>query len=307
MNRRIRRSVLEGVLPVGIDVLKSKSAQLSYLTEENLTMDPELASNNSVVVGQQVRIKVKNSTSKYGLFTVDRFYQDGTDDNDVRMRLSARQRLDQSDSFDAYIEGCDQVALHNKTETWLNSNNEFGEFLDETSSCQTAFLVLAPHGGVIESFTDDQARRVYDELVNNQSKDCSAWYCIGHQDNIGAFDAWHITSTKLAERSFPYLKDVSGRTFSYAVSFHGYSEEDVGIGGLASSDLKNEVKAAIEGIPGFNYDVVVLSSGDYSGTDPNNIVNRYSSNGIQIEQPYSARSNYWQDIADAVAGVLASQ
>jgi phage replication-related protein YjqB (UPF0714/DUF867 family) len=290
-----------------IDVLKAKSSQ-SYLIGygERISMDPDLASAEGVVEGQQVRITRQSATTKYGIYTVYEFYEDGSDNDDVRMALAGRQRLDTSDSFAGYLDGQTSVVVHGETDAWLQSNNEFGEFLDETSSSQTDVLILAPHGGYIESYTDEEASRVQTNL-DNESKDASAWYCIGYQSAIGAFDAWHITSTEISEESFPYLDDVSARTFDYAVSFHGYSGSDVLVGGGASSALKTEIKEAIEAIDGFSYDVSVVTSGEYAGTDPDNIVNRYSDEGVQIEQPYGARSGYWQDIADAVSDVLSSK
>lgn len=296
-------------MPVQIDVLKAKSEMLSYLTSENCTMDPELASNNSVVVGQQVRIKVKNAQTKYGVVTVHSTYQDGTDNDDIRMRLSGRERFDETDSFDAYLEGCDQVVVQGETDAWLNSNDEFGEFLDETDSVHTEVVFCAPHGGMIENYTDEMAVWAQAEMVG-ESADSSVWYCIGHQDAIGAYDAWHITSTDISRESFPYLDDIGDRGFTYAVSFHGYGEADIAVGGGASSALKTEVKEAIEGVVGEAYEVNIVTSGPYAGTSEDNFVNWLTDGGdggVQIELPYGARSTYGQSIAEAVAGVYAAK
>lgn len=295
-------------MAVEIDVLKAKSEMLAYLTEENCTMDPELASDNDVEVGQQIRVKVKNASSKYGCATVHSFYQDGSDDNDIRMRLSGRQRFDQSDSFDAYLEGCDQVVLHGKDNTWLNANDEFGELLDETDTTHTDLAICAPHGGMIENYTDEMAKWCYDEMVS-RSKSASCWRCIGHQDAIGAFDAWHITSTDISRLSFPYLNQIGDRDFSHAVSFHGYGEADIAVGGAASSALKTEIKEAIEDVVGESYEVTVVSTGPYAGVSEDNFVNWLTdgSGGVQIELPYGARQTYGQDIAEAVAAVFAAK
>lgn len=293
-------------MAVEIDVLKSLSSMLGYLTEENCTMDPELASANDVEVGQQVRIKVKNATTKYGLVTVHSLYQDGSDNNDIRMRLSGRQRFDTSDGFDAYLEGCDQVVLHGKDNTWLNANDEFGELLDETDTSHTDLVICAPHGGMIENYTDEMAKWCYDKMVS-LSKSASCWRCIGHQDVIGAYDAWHITSTDISRLSFPYLDQIGSRNFSHAVSFHGYGEADIAVGGAASSSLKTEVKEAIENVVGSSYDVTVVTTGPYAGVSEDNFVNWLTdgSGGVQIELPYGARQSYGQSIAEAVAVVFA--
>lgn len=295
-------------MTVEIDVLEAKSEMLEYLTDTNCTMDPELASANDVEVGQQVRIKVKNASTKYGLVTVHSLYQDGTDNNDVRFRASARARFDQSDSFDAYLEGCDQAPLHGKDNTWLNSNDEFGELLDETDTSHTDLAICAPHGGMIENYTDEMAKWAYDKMVS-LSKSASCWRCIGHQDVIGAYTAWHITSTEISRLSFPYLDQIGDRNFSHAVSFHGFSEADIAVGGAAPSALKTEVKEAIENVVGQAYDVTVVTTGPYAGVSEDNFVNWLTdgSGGVQIELPYGARQNYGQSIAEAVATVFASK
>jgi phage replication-related protein YjqB (UPF0714/DUF867 family) len=221
------------------------------------------------------------------------------------MALDGRQRLDYSDSFAAYLEGCDAVVDHGHDEAWLQDNNEFGEFLDETGATHTGLVVCAPHGGVIENYTDEQAERVFDQL-DGAGKDVSSWRCKGWQGEIGAYDAWHITSTEISRDSFPYLDQIADRGFGYAVSFHGYGEEDIAVGGGASTAFKTQIAVAIQSAVGTAYDVTVVNDGPYGGTSPENFVNwlTSASNGVQIEQPYGARRDYGQAIADAVASVF---
>lgn len=281
-----------------IDVLKAKTEMLEYLTEENCTMDDELRNNLGMSVGDQFLLTVKNDSSKYGLVTIHSDYEDGSDNNDIRMRLSGRQRFGTSDSFDAYA--ATWSAVQGQTDSWLNSNDEMGEFKQESSSSQTDMLIMAPHGGMIENYTDELAVRLYGGLVTTNSKDASLWYCIGHQDAIGAFNAWHITSTDINENNFGYLDDLSGRTYDYAVTVHGYGGSDVLVGGGASSSFKDDVKDALDAIS-WGYNVTVVGEGDsYGGVHVDNIVNRYSSTGVQLEIPYSARRDNWEDIADAL-------
>jgi phage replication-related protein YjqB (UPF0714/DUF867 family) len=224
------------------------------------------------------------------------------------MAYDGRQRLDQSDAFDGCIN--EAAVLNGETLAWLETNNEYGEFLDETTTSHTDVIVCAPHGGVIENYTDDQARWFYDRVDSHHSKDCSAWYAAGWQSEIGAYDAWHITSTEISRDSFSLLDSIGDRAFTYAVSFHGYSGSDILVGGGASSALKDEVKEAIEDAIGEAYTVTVVSSGPYAGTSEDNFVNWLTSsgsNGIQIEQPYGARRDYGQDIAEKVADVFAGK
>jgi phage replication-related protein YjqB (UPF0714/DUF867 family) len=287
-----------------VDVLKASSTQ-DYLLGygERISMDPELGSENGVELKQQVRITRKD---KYGIYTVYAWYQDGTDDNDIRMALAGRQRLDTSDSWKNAPMKVEALA-QDQTAEWLQANDEYGEFLDETSASHDKLVVCAPHGGMIENYTDEEAERVYSNL-DGQSKECSCWRAKGWNSEIGAYDAWHITSTEISRDSFHKLDQIGDRSFEYAVAFHGYSEADIGIGGGASLALKQEVAAAIQAAVGDAYDVVVLTSGPYAGTSPDNLVNWLcGGNGIQIEQPYGARRDHWEAIADAVASVFAGK
>lgn len=299
-----RPGVVQQAVTTGIDVLKAKTEMLAYLTSENCTIDDELRGTLGLSVGDQFRLTKADNSSIYGLVTIHSDYEDGSDNDDIRMRLSGRQRFNTSDSFSAYAEAW--TPLHGKTDTWLNSNDEFGEFLDETSTTHSKVVFCAPHGGMVENYTDEMAQWAYNRVAA-ASKEASAWYCIGHQDTIGAYDAWHITSTDISRNSFPYLNDIGDRAFDHAVSFHGYGEADIAIGGNASSTVKNEVKQAIEGVVGNDYDVVIVTSGSYSGTSASNFVNWLTdggTGGVQVEIPSGARSSYGQAIAEAVADVF---
>jgi phage replication-related protein YjqB (UPF0714/DUF867 family) len=136
----------------------------------------------------------------------------------------------------------------------------------------------------------------------------SVWRCKGFKDGGGAFERWHITSTDLHEESFPLLKKIICRGFTHAVAFHGFSEADVLIGGLAPLALKQEIEAAIEdALAGSGIPVRIAGPSDnFGGDSPKNIVNRLTAggaNGVQIEQSDEARTRFWKAIADAVASV----
>ncbi len=291
-----------------IDVLKSLSSMSDLIGHgEHIRMDPDLADILGVEVGDQIRIALKNDNDKYAIYTVTAFYEDGDDNNDVRMALDGRQRLDMSDSFDGCVELT--VIRNDLTEAQCRLNNEYGEFLEDDGS-QTEVVFTAPHGGVIESYTDEQAEWAQVRVATYHNKDASSWTCKGWQSEIGAFDAWHITSTEINPDQYTELGSIASRGFEYAVSFHGYSGSDILVGGGADTTLKNEVKAAIEDAVDEAFTVTVVSSGEYAGISPDNFVNWLTSsgdNGIQIEQPYSARSGYGQDIAEAVADVFAGK
>jgi phage replication-related protein YjqB (UPF0714/DUF867 family) len=291
-----------------IDVLKAKSSMLSFLTKENATIDPELRNNENLVLGQQVKVIVKNSQSKYGIYTLHSDYQDGSDDNDMRMRASARARLDQSAAFDAYLVG--EAVQQGKTLGWLQTNDEYGEFLEETDSIHSKIAICAPHGGMIENYSDEMARWMYDRLTGSHSKDASCWYCAGWQSApVGAYNAWHITSADISRLSFDKLNQIGDRGFDYAVSFHGFGEDPIMVGGGAPAPLKNEIVSAIADVVGSNYDVEIAVS-PYEGLNPDNFVNWLTDEGgggIQIELPYGARRDYGQAIAEKLADVYSSK
>ncbi len=290
-----------------IDVLKAKSAMLDYLTKENCTIDPELRTGQGFSLGQQVRVTVKKDSDRYGLTTLHSDYQDGSDNNDIRMRLSGRERFDETDSFDAYI--AQAGVVQDKDKDWLQSNSEFGEFLDEEGTDPTTVACCAPHGGIIENYTDEQAEAMFNRLKNTHSKDASCWRCAGWHSKLGAFAAWHITSTDISRESFPKLDSIGDRGFQYAVTFHGFSEDGIWVGGGAPLSVKQAVADAIANAVGEAHEVTVVTSGAYSGTDPDNLVNWLTSGGsggVQIEQCYAARRDYGTAIAEAVADVIAN-
>lgn len=115
-------------------------------------------------------------------------------------------------------------------------------------------IVLAPHGGNIEPWTDVEA-----EYVANQFGDrASLWLCKGFSSsksngnsNEDAPERWHITSTKISEKSFPKLNTIIGKnpTFDYSIAFHGWTENSICVGGNPhnpDADLKCDIRGAIK-------------------------------------------------------------
>jgi phage replication-related protein YjqB (UPF0714/DUF867 family) len=100
---------------------------------------------------------------------------------------------------------------------------------------------------------------------------------------------------------------VASRGFLHAVSFHGFNEPLVLVGGLASEEFRKEIACAIDKATGPDIVVRVATPDDlFNGDSPGNIVNRLTkggANGVQIEQSLDARKDRWAEIADAVAGV----
>src|SRR5215470_2726847 len=266
---------------------------------EHCSADPDRLAGIGMAAGQQVRIR--RTATDYALYTVSEA-RDENPENTVRMGADGRRRLGTSDEFPGIIDS--QVPHPTFTQAQARANDEFIERLGDDGS-QANLITLAPHGGDIEPRTDHQAERVASRLGAALA---SSWRCKGWKDDGDPFATWHITSPDICARSFPQLAKVISRGFTAAVSFHGFRRNQILIGGLASPELKENIRAAIAGATaGSGIPVKIAEPSDaFSGTEPRNLVNRITAdgvNGIQIEQSIAARSNHWGAIADAVAEV----
>lgn len=94
-----------------------------------------------------------------------------------------------------------------------------------TREADDRVVVLAPHGGNIETGTSLQVTRFASELEAINSTPVNVWNVEGKWGNNQTFERWHITSTSLDAASYPGLADLlpTGGTFNYAISFHGFS------------------------------------------------------------------------------------
>jgi phage replication-related protein YjqB (UPF0714/DUF867 family) len=171
-------------------------------------------------------------------------------------------------------------------------------------------VVIAPHGGEIEQWTDVEAEYV----ANHFSPDrVSLWLCKGFssQGHEDALERWHITSTQISPESFPKLNTIIGpnATFDYSIAFHGWKEDSICVGGKAENpdsgligEIKDAIKKALE-----ERNSVFPCPGKFNGDKPENIVNRLGTNGIQIEQCKRARNDYHDEIAQAVVNVICTR
>jgi phage replication-related protein YjqB (UPF0714/DUF867 family) len=262
---------------------------------------------------QQVRIErpTANGTT-LALYTIIDTHEE--EPNDVFIdytnpdNLQDRLDFDLSNNIDHFTGNLNaQVTAVGLTVSQARCNSEFIEQLDDNGH-HHGLIVIAPHGGDIEEYTDEQAEHVGKQL---SSKSVSVWVCKGFKEGGGAFDRWHITSTDISEKSFPKLKTLFGRQFEYAVAFHGWGRDSICIGGRMPDPpdlLKKEIKEAIEdAVSGSGIDVSTEGDGcpaNFNGNNEENIVNRLGTIGIQIEQSEEARKCYGIQIADAVANVI---
>lgn len=268
---------------------------------------------------QQVRIErpAENGTT-LALYTIESTHNeqandvflDYVDPGDVEPRF----QVPTSEPFQGKINA--QVAAVGLNDAEAEDYSEFIEHLSD-NDYNSKLVVIAPHGGFIEQHTDTQAQHLGQQLPSN----CvSVWMCKGFKKGGGAFARWHITSTDISEESFPKLKSVYGRGFEYAVAFHGFGGDDkkpsICIGGrTVDATLKQKIKEEIEGEV-HRFGVQVFMDNEcpeaINGDKKNNIVNRLSKNGLQIEQSEKVRTTMVDEescplrlkVADAVARVI---
>ncbi len=283
-----------------VSVKKALASQHDLIEEaEHCSADPETLARIGRAAGQQVRLE--RSRSQYALYTVSETRQESPD-NVVRAGAGGRRRLGTSAEFAGRLNS--QVPHPTFTDAQAKANSEFVERLTDDGRHQ-GLIAIAPHGGDIEPYTDEQAERVGWQLA---SKRVSAWRCKGWKAGGGTHERWHITSTDIHEASFPQLEKVIGRQFKHAVAFHGFSQKGVLIGGAAPGSLKGEIAGAIdEALAGSGIPVQIADrDDDLGGNSPRNVVNRLTAGqagGIQIEQSFAARERHWDAISDAVAAV----
>jgi phage replication-related protein YjqB (UPF0714/DUF867 family) len=286
------------------DVQRAFSSQETLIgRQEHCSADPEQLATIDRAQCHQVRVR-RTDNQAVAIYTVSEVRAE-TPGTIVRMARVARARLapeagEPPDEFAATIDS--QVPHPTFTDEDAETNGEFVERLSDDGT-HTGLVAIAPHGGAIEPGTDCQAERVAAQLA---AQGVSYWLCKGWSTNDRAYDQWHTTSVAIHPASFPLLASIAERGFTYAVAFHGFSENDILIGGAAGDALKQEIQTAIQSaVAGSDIEVRIATASDnFNGDDPNNIVNRLAhGNGIQIEQCREARDHYWQQIADAVAAV----
>lgn len=288
-----------------VDVHKAMYSMSELLNNPELCrMDPALAADCGVVVGNQIRLR--RDGDHYAVYTVSGLHAEGMGIDDVRMGLVGRQKLGTVEPLtDVGLYVGSDILRSDLSDEEAEQQDEFVERLTDNGLHQ-GLIAIAAHGGSIERRTDDQAEYVASRLA---SKGVSSWRCKGWKKNGGASERWHVEANRISRHSFPLLDTIGDRGFHYSVSFHGMTPEGIFIGGNGPAQLKHAVqKTIIAAIADPSMEVLITGEQDpYNGNDPANIVNWITANGaggIQIEQSMAARSKYWEQIADAIASVF---
>jgi len=281
-------------------VKKAEAGSALIKEAEHCEVDPDRLAALGAKPGQQARIYKDAST--FAVYTL--IPHDEDPETVVRMGLSGRHRMgkDAPDAFPATV-AIVPAPRSDLTDEQADAQGELVERLDDDGA-HTGLLIMAPHGGEIEKHTDMQSIRLKEKLGGRR---VSTWILKGY-DPPGpqtASGRWHITSTEISEASYPLLAQSGKRRYDYAFSFHGKAAEGLLVGGAGPMELKQEIAEALKKAVGDKgVEVVIARQGQsLGGTTPTNIVNRYTSNGIQLEQGPTARREYWKEIADAVAEV----
>ncbi len=295
-------------------------ASQPYLTtvarrREHCSADPMKLADIGRGDRQQVRVEGPSGTT--GLYTVYA-HDEPHDDAVVRMGQAGRDRFELAVNEVVTIHA--QCVHPTLDEAAAKAQSEFIERRCDDGTSD-GVIVIAPHGGDIEPYTDEQATAVYDQLVA-AGKGASAWCCKGwweYGNGTDAPDHWHITSTEIHAASFPELQYVhtDPPRFDFAVSFHGCAScewdgvnRKVIIGGLADCAVKELILKAIRSISAIGTnpteEIVIATSGDLAAQQETNLTNRLAkgNQGVQIEQCLEVRKSHWQEIATAVASVL---
>jgi phage replication-related protein YjqB (UPF0714/DUF867 family) len=292
-------------------ILKLRPEQDDLKNESELcSADPVTLKSIGRSLRQQVRVS-RDNTNFVALFTVKQAnpaadLSDPELANVVRMGQTGRERLGDAGEMTGIV--------HAKVVDDGPQPGDVSFFeLAEDDGKQGYFIAIAPHGGEIEPFTDDQAKEVFTEL-KTRCFPASFWLCKGDGDsNQGAFKRFHITADDLQPACFPLLEPLASRTFCYGVAFHGFDqkedEADVYIGGAGSQRLKRAIEKALNDL-NLSMEVKISTCSDpakFQGFSPENIINRLATGGIQLEQSRDAREKFGQQIAGAVAKVFASR
>src|ERR687885_2916160 len=262
--------------------------------------------------GRRPQIRFRDtSSSDRALYTVYGL-QDDADECTVRMGTQAYNRWKALGFPDTGIVVETGVSVTTGTAT-------FEEHL--TTATGTYLAILAPHGGAIEKYTDDQVQFFDTDPAAAALKQMGVqcWYCTG--TGSPAWNRWHITADDTSELSFPLLATMISTPprFTYAVAFHGQQKtEEVLIGGMASLELKQAIKDAIAPLldpaildgpattkTGADFIRLATATDELGALRHENIVNRIAQQGgIQLEQGEKIRQHWAPEIAGAVASVF---
>lgn len=281
-----------------------------WLTAWNATYDLEWCSVSDawltaipLQLGDNIRLRSEENGHD-AAFTIIRTHTDDGTAQRIRMGLSGRDKLypDTTTPSTFPMSFVPSVPnIESRTEGEAQARDELYEETMAHPSHRIA--VTAPHGA-IEPHTSTQAQACHGFLPNS-----SLWVCHCHETRAYpvSFNRWHITSGEISPRSFPGLARLNSYGYDAAVSFHGYSNNDVLVGGRAPEAQRQAVVDQLNQINDPTTVRVAVPPEPYDGNDPANYVNQITesgNDGIQIEMPLAFRESYPIESARRVAKAL---
>lgn len=167
-------------------------------------------------------------------------------------------------------------------------------------------VVLAPHGGDIETGTDDAAACVHKRLRAAGVAPTTWMY---HGFGPDAFEEYHVSSNEITGERFEKLAAIGDRRFDYAVSVHMQVEDYVAVGGRIDRAVRRDVAGALRDRLPDDTEVRWRYEGmKYEGSAASNVVNRLTKtgdDGLQLELTPVTAYRFWEYVARAVVDVYA--
>jgi len=292
-----------------IYVVKAKSGWDIVSSSEACSFADELLSRTHFEVGDNIRIRNEDNMES-GAIQIARTHDAGLDSGNsdwVRLGKSARETFwyDNSDTFPAtVVEQVTKVGLQSGEDAKSQQPAVYEEFKIRP---RDRICSYSHHGGDINLQTSRQGTRAASRI-----RDAAWWEAEGYAER-SAFDAWHITATKLngnAWRGLHRLEQFS--PWEMAISWNGYTEayrdnDPFLVGGRVDLSFR-EFVADIMRDADHSFDVRVVGPGkddgefsDLSGSEEDNFTNELCANGgLQIEQPYQFRDQHAMLAAEVV-------
>ena len=164
-----------------------------------------------------------------------------------------------------------------------------------------AILIMAPHAGSIETNTGKQAEHLHDIVA---FRGATSWIFKAEIGNPSAAEAFGVPSNEITGEmpQFDLLHEyVEHRSFHHGISFHGWSEDYILLGGQHSKEWKTPIAEDLQAVLPGNIRVEIANEpGYHAGMSDQNILNRLTDNSIQLTQPYNARERYYEEIAEVI-------
>ncbi|AXR79056.1 Orc1/cdc6 family replication initiation protein [Natrarchaeobaculum sulfurireducens] len=276
-----------------------------------LSADPRLLSAYDLSEGQQVRVERRDD--EFAAYTiVEERPEDPTDI--IRAADVTRCRLDLEEATppapgDVECPSPDQNCslADDEFEVTLSTTipnpdlsesqaREQGELIERLDERGTDRIFLAPHGGAVQPWTDDQAEYAA-ELTASTCWRTKGW----GPDGGNAFRRWHVPTMELSPESYPELETIADTEYDLAVDCSGVCDAGVLVGGTADRDLRETVRDSInDALPR----CAIEAELEDDGTSDRMLVNRLGEESIYLSQSYDSRRAYWEEVAHGLAAAL---